>query len=146
MTATKKTAPAKKPIARKAAPAKKPVAKAPAPARKVEHKPAAKKPVAMTKATNQRAARPKLEVEIRDNCDAWAELRGWMVQKMKSLSANGFPDCFYARHGRIVFGEWKKPGTGVIAPLQAKRHQELRDHGVEVHVFSDSEHFQEIMK
>lgn len=141
---------AKKPVRKPAA--KKPIAKRASPFNvdwvpdKETKKPAVKKPVAMTKGTAQRAARPKLEKEVRDEADAWAELRGWLVQKLVSLTAGGFPDCFYARHGRIVLGEWKKPGTGVLSPLQVQRHKQLREHGVEVHVFDDLEGFQELMK
>lgn len=59
---------------------------------------------------------------------------GWLVVKIVRAIPNGFPDRFYARNGRIVLIEFKRPGSGRVSPQQVKRHAELRAAGVEIHV------------
>lgn len=62
-----------------------------------------------------------------------ARKAGWVVVKVMRASPNGFPDRFYAKGGRVILVEWKKPG-GVLSEQQKHRHTELRAAGVEVHV------------
>lgn len=66
----------------------------------------------------------------------YAESRGWICEKVVSLSRRGWPDRFLARKGRIVLCEFKAPK---LAPTvqQLKRHMELRAAGVEVVWFDD---------
>lgn len=61
-----------------------------------------------------------------------AEANGWFVEKIMRTSRNGFPDRFYAKNGRVVLIEWKKPG-GRLSKQQELRHAELRAAGVEVY-------------
>lgn len=67
---------------------------------------------------------------------AFMKSRGWFVNKMVSESANGFPDVFAARAGRVVLCEFKKEGEEPTAQ-QRLRHKQLRDQGVEVVWFDD---------
>ncbi len=67
-----------------------------------------------------------------------AKRNGWFVIKIMRASLNGFPDRFYAKGGRVVLIEWKKPG-GVLSEQQKQRHKELRAAGVEVHVVDNLE-------
>ncbi len=62
-----------------------------------------------------------------------ARAAGWFVEKVMKTGRNGFPDRFYAKAGRVILIEWKKPG-GVVSAQQRLRHDELRAAGVEVHV------------
>lgn len=71
------------------------------------------------------------DIEQRQRQDA--EAAGWFVEKIMRTSRNGFPDRFYAKAGRVVLIEWKKP-KGPIRKIQVVRVKQLRDHGVEVHV------------
>lgn len=73
-----------------------------------------------------------------------AKAAGWLVVKIMRASPNGFPDRFYAKAGRIVLIEWKKPGDrgkpgGRLSEQQKQRHAELRAAGVEVHVCDNLE-------
>lgn len=83
-------------------------------------------------ATNQHGpVRSETSIEQRQRLDAVAA--GWFVEKIIRTSRNGFPDRFYAKDGRVVLIEWKKP-RGTLQKIQEVRIKELRDHGVEVHV------------
>lgn len=61
---------------------------------------------------------------------------GWFVEKIMRTARNGFPDRFYAKAGRVVLIEWKKPG-GRRSKQQVLRIQQLKDAGVEVHVIDN---------
>lgn len=74
---------------------------------------------------------PVREIEIERPASEFAESRGWFEVKIMATSKRGFPDRFFARHGRVVLVEFKRPGE-VASKQQQRRHQELRDHGVEV--------------
>lgn len=68
----------------------------------------------------------------------FAKSRGWICEKVVSLSRRGWPDRFLARKGRIVLCEFKAPGKKPTVQ-QVKRHIELREHGCEVVWFDDLE-------
>lgn len=74
------------------------------------------------------------DIEQRHREDAEAD--GWFVDKIMRTSRNSFPDRFYAKAGRVVLIEWKKPGKPLSAQ-QRLRHTQLRDAGVEVHVIDN---------
>jgi len=78
------------------------------------------------------------EIDIEQPASQFAASRGWFEIKIMQASKRGFPDRFYARDGRVVLVEYKAPGN-VPTPQQCKRHQELRDHGVEVFVIDNLE-------
>lgn len=91
---------------------------------------------------------PKAEKEKKDVEDplrTYCERRGWLYEKVQSLSRNGWPDRFLARKGRVVLCELKAPGK-VPTRQQLLRHQELRDKGVEVVWFNDLEKAKEFFK
>lgn len=94
------------------------------------------------RAGDRRAVR---EIEIERPASAYAELRGWFEAKIERASKRGFPDRFYARDGRIVLVEYKAPGEKPT-PQQIRRHQELREHGVEVHVIDSLEAAYELFR
>lgn len=77
-----------------------------------------------------------LEVDIERPASKYARARGWFEVKIMQTSRRAFPDRFYARDGRVVLVEYKRPGESP-SKQQAKRHRELREHGVEVYVFDD---------
>lgn len=75
----------------------------------------------------------QLEADLERKHKEIAEANGWVVEKIVKTGRGGFPDRFYARAGRVVLIEWKRP-QGRITKQQLLRHQELRDAGVEVHI------------
>jgi hypothetical protein len=77
--------------------------------------------------------RAQLEVEIEEEHCKLARKAGWVVDKIMKTGRGGFPDRFYAREGRVVLIEFKRP-KGRITKQQLLRHRELRDAGLEVHV------------
>ncbi len=68
----------------------------------------------------------------------YARTRGWLCEKVISLSRKGWPDRFFARNGRIVLCELKAPGREPT-DQQYARHRQLRDKGVEVVWFDNLE-------
>lgn len=83
--------------------------------------------------------RKQLEVEIERKHLEIARANGWVVEKIERTGRGGFPDRFYAKQGRIVLLEWKRPGQR-LSKQQELRHRELKDAGVEVYtVYSLSE-------
>ena len=77
--------------------------------------------------------RKQTEAEIESKHRDRARQQGWVVEKIEKTGRGGFPDRFYAKGGRVVLMEWKRPG-GRVGKQQLLRHQELRDAGVEVHI------------
>ncbi len=77
-----------------------------------------------------------LEREVERPASEYAERRGWFEVKIEKTSKRGFPDRFYARGGRIILVEYKRP-TKDATTQQKKRHRELRAAGVEVHVIDN---------
>ena len=78
--------------------------------------------------------RMQLETDLEQNHRKRAIADGWFVEKIMRTARRGFPDRFYAKRGRVVLIEWKRPGRGRVSAQQVKRHAELRAAGVEVHV------------
>lgn len=76
------------------------------------------------------------EVQVERLASQYAVARGWFEVKIMQTSRRGFPDRFYARDGRVVLVEYKAPGRKPT-PQQEKRHRELREHGIEVHVIDN---------
>lgn len=89
--------------------------------------------------------KPVLEKDIEKAGGDFAFRRGWFTLKLTSPSRRGWPDRFYARRGRIVLVEWKRPGEEPD-PLQAKMHKDLRAHGVEVHWLTSLEQAKELFQ
>ena len=75
----------------------------------------------------------------------YARTRGWICEKVVSLSRKGWPDRFFLRKGRIVLCELKAPGE-VPNTQQLKRHRELREAGAEVVWFDNLEVAKEFFK
>jgi len=77
--------------------------------------------------------RAQLESEIEGKHRDIARANGWFVEKIMRTGRNGFPDRFYAKAGRVVLIEFKRP-RGRITQQQLRRHDELRAAGVEVRI------------
>lgn len=89
--------------------------------------------------------KPVLEKSIeKAGCD-FAFKRGWFEVKLVSPSRRAWPDRFYARNGRIILVEWKRPGDEPTEQ-QAKLHKELRGYGVEVHWLDNIESAKELFQ
>jgi hypothetical protein len=77
--------------------------------------------------------RRQFESDIEQKHREIAKAAGWFVEKIERTTRGGFPDRFYARAGRVVLIEFKRPG-GRASKQQELRHAELRRAGVEVHI------------
>jgi hypothetical protein len=77
--------------------------------------------------------RQQSEAELEQRHRELAQANGWLVEKIIRTGRNGFPDRFYAKAGRVVLIEWKRP-RGRVGKQQHLRHDELRAAGVEVHI------------
>lgn len=74
---------------------------------------------------------------IESTIEAWvcekAEEAGWLVRKVKWIGRSSAADRLFAKNGRVLFIEFKRPDN-VPTPTQERELQRLRDAGVEVHV------------
>ncbi|MNK37360.1 VRR-NUC domain protein [compost metagenome] len=77
-----------------------------------------------------------LEASIEAIVIAFAEERGWFYRKVAWLGRRGAPDRLFARDGRIVFVEFKRPGEEPRL-LQKREIARMRAAGIEVHVIDD---------
>ena len=75
--------------------------------------------------------RRQLEADLERRHREIARANGWVAEKIVKTGRGGFPDRFYAKAGRVVLLEWKRP-KGRTTKQQLLRHQELRDAGIEV--------------
>lgn len=94
--------------------------------------------------------RSRLETVERENkgeaeACRFAELRGWMVVKIMMCNIDSMPDRLFMRRGRVIFIEFKRSGEQA-RKKQAKRHREIRAHGVEVFVCDTAEEAMEILQ
>lgn len=62
-----------------------------------------------------------------------AEKAGWLQRKLKWIGRRNAADRFFAKDGRVVLIEFKRPGEKPRA-TQAKEIELLKAAGVEVHV------------
>lgn len=85
-----------------------------------------------------------IESEIEQRHRDQAKAAGWFVEKIMQTGRKGFPDRFYAKGGRVVLMEWKRP-KGTVYAQQLKRIEELRRAGVEVHIVRSVEEANEIL-
>jgi hypothetical protein len=77
-------------------------------------------------------ARPLLESDVENECKKWARKRGWWVRKFKSPSNRSVMDDVFAKCGRVVWVEFKRPGK-TSTDKQAEEQQAARAAGCEVY-------------
>lgn len=65
-------------------------------------------------------------------CDK-AEKAGWLVRKLRWIGRTSACDRFFAKDGRVVLLEFKRPDKPAN-PTQEREIDRLREAGVEVHV------------
>jgi hypothetical protein len=82
------------------------------------------------------AGESKLQTKIRERL----EKSGWLVVKIKLCTKNGWPDLELLKNGHTVYLEIKDEGED-LDPLQVYRHQEIKDHGGEVHTVDTFDEF-----
>lgn len=78
------------------------------------------------------------EIEIERSAMEYARARGWFEAKIKSSNKNGMPDRILHRRGLTMYIEFKAPGERPTVQ-QLKRHRELREQGIPVHVIDNLE-------
>lgn len=66
----------------------------------------------------------------------YAKKRGWFVVKLMRCDINSMPDRLFHRKGFTMYIEFKAPGKPADSQ-QALRHQQIRGHGIPVHVIDD---------
>jgi len=86
-----------------------------------------------------------LEIEIESAAVAFAEKNGWLARKLQWTGRRAAPDRFFARDGRIVLIEFKRPG-GEPRKLQWLEINRLKEHGVEVHVIDNVDKAKEVLR
>ena len=74
-----------------------------------------------------------IESPLEDFACAEAEKAGWFVRKLQWTGRRNAPDRFFAKDGRVVLIEFKRPG-GTATDNQLEEHKELRRKGMLVWV------------
>lgn len=86
------------------------------------------------------------ERDVERPAHKYAKERGWFAEKIEKTTRKGFPDHFFARNGKIILIEFKRPSKPDARMQQEKRHRELRAAGVTVYVVSDLDHAKRILR
>lgn len=73
------------------------------------------------------------EAPLQDWACAKAEAAGWYYRKVRWVGRRNAPDNVFAKDGRTVWIEFKRPGEEARA-TQGREIQRMRDAGMEVHV------------
>lgn len=78
---------------------------------------------------------PRYESEnkIENNSVDTAVAHGWYSRKHTTPGRRGAFDRFYAKEGRVLLAEYKRPGVD-LDPLQVEEKRDLDSAGVENHV------------
>jgi len=84
--------------------------------------------------------RRRLESSLRRSCIKWAKKRLWWHKKFKSPGQRSVPDDVFAKHGRIVWVEFKREGE-VPTEDQELEHEEMRSARLTVIVIDTREKF-----
>ena len=69
--------------------------------------------------------RRRLESSLRRSCREWAKKRGWWCKKFKSPGQRSVPDDVFAKHGRVIWVEFKREGEEPTED-QLLEHAEMR--------------------
>jgi hypothetical protein len=86
----------------------------------------------------------KTEYEIEAPVVWWAKHNGWYVRKLQWIGRVGAPDRFFAKNGRVVLMEFKRPG-GAPRATQRRELKLLKEAGVETYVVDDVERGKDIL-
>jgi hypothetical protein len=82
-------------------------------------------------------ATTELERPIQDDVVAFAKGRGWLHRRFENK--RGDPDDLFAKGGRVILVEFKRPLVVRARRQQDERHKEWRAAGVEVFLINDRE-------
>lgn len=74
-----------------------------------------------------------IEAPIEEWVCSKAEEAGWLVRKLSWIGRRSGCDRFFAKDGRVLLMEFKRPG-GKANPTQEREIARLKTAGVEVHV------------
>lgn len=83
------------------------------------------------------------EQAIEQHLKQAVEAIGGLCWKFTSPGTAGVPDRICIHHGRIIFVELKAPGR-LPRPIQRRRIQQLKDHGVDAVVVDNIDAIQEV--
>lgn len=76
------------------------------------------------------------ESVVEEEVRKYAEARGWFCRKLMFIGRRNCPDRMFAKDGRCVFVEFKKPGEKP-RPGQDREIKRMRRAGLDVHVVDD---------
>jgi Holliday junction resolvase-like predicted endonuclease len=86
-----------------------------------------------------------LEISVETAVVAAALAAGWFVRKVKWLCRKGAPDRIFAKGGRLVFIEFKRPSGGRRSAHQKREIRLLEAAGIEAYFCSSAEEAYEIL-
>lgn len=86
-----------------------------------------------------------LESELQKKCVAYARGDGWWASKFVAQGRRSAPDYIFAKNGRVIFIEFKRPGQHPTE-LQEAEHEKMRSFGLTVEVCDNLEFFKEVLR
>jgi len=85
-----------------------------------------------------------LERDVERKVVAWCKEKG--IHQTKLMNMPGYPDrIFWVKGGKPVLIEFKRPGGGVVSPLQTFIHKQLSVLGYSIHIVSDADEAKKIL-
>lgn len=77
----------------------------------------------------------ELEAGVQDDVIKFAKDRGWLHRPFEIK--RGDPDDLFAKGGRLILVEFKRPSVDRARRQQEKKHAEWRAAGIEVHLVNN---------
>lgn len=86
-------------------------------------------------------AAQQTEIDFMRNVLAYAKLRGWLSYHthISKRSTEGWPDCVFAKPGRLVIAELKRESGGRVSPAQREWIAVLKTVLADVYVWRPSD-------
>jgi hypothetical protein len=86
-----------------------------------------------------------LESNIEKDVSEYAKRNGCLVVKLNLIGQIGWPDRMYLRSGKLIFIEFKRPGSSPRR-AQIEIHRRIEAHGFPVFVIDSIEEGREVVR
>ena len=87
-----------------------------------------------------------LEAGVEGPCVHLAKQDGWWTKKVKWIGNDGAPDRIFAKAGRTLWIEFKRPDRPHRQRLQAIEQEEMRQAGMEVYRVDSIAQFRKLLE
>ena len=88
----------------------------------------------------------ELETSIEGLCIKLAKEDGWFSRMVAWRGRRGAPDDVFAKEGRTVWVEFKRPRAGRRSELQKREHARMKAAGMELYLVDSVNQFRDILQ